>query len=130
MKIIKYKILRKDDGQVFGPFILGVDSPVIIGKDLEYLLYTTRLDDSNVELYEGDRVKFNSEGTCGEGEIIWSKGCFSVKKKDVWDGCLLLSCTFIKRLGSIYDVALASAGGKDAGHLAYGLVSKEGENGK
>jgi hypothetical protein len=102
MKSVRYKILRKDDNQVFGPFVLGDDNPVISGN-LEYLLFTTEQDTFGTPLYEGDRVSFSSDEGIGSdnGEVVWGCGAFSVKTRN--NAVSLASCRFIKRLGSIYD---------------------------
>jgi hypothetical protein len=102
MKTVKYKIFRRDDSTTFGPFVLGDKVPLITG-DLEYLLCTSVQDTVNSqELYEGDKVSFSSdEGIGGSGVIVWGARGFTIKTTN--NGCLLSSCRFLQRLGSIYD---------------------------
>jgi len=108
MKVIRYKILRRDDWQLFGPFTLGDVTPKITGA-LEYLLCATVPDSFGAELWDGDLVSFTSdEGFGGEGQIVFDRGVFSIKSKH--NAALLANCRFIKRLGSIYDKEVADGG--------------------
>jgi hypothetical protein len=108
MQQVRYKVLRRDDGQVFGPFVLGGVVPPI-GGNKEYMLVASEPDTFGAELCEGDRVSFTSdEGFGGEGQIVFDNDAFSVKNKN--NGCLLRSCRFLKRLGSVYDKEVSDAG--------------------
>jgi hypothetical protein len=101
MSQVRYKIYRHDDRALFGPFELGGDKQEIVGN-LEYLLYADEPDSFGNLLCEGDKVSFTSdEGFGGEGQILFDNDAFSVK--GLHNACLLRSCRFIKRLGSIYD---------------------------
>lgn len=122
MKTIRYKILRRDDWQVFGPFTVGELVPKITGA-VEYLLSTTINDHFGIELWECDRVSFTSDEGFGgdDGQIVWNDGMFSIKSKH--NATSLNTCRFIKRLGSIYD----NLDGEDTRGLPFGGQSKSKE---
>lgn len=107
MREIKFRYRIKDNYGDIVTQIIEIDElqdfgmPSWCRQILSCDLYTGLKDKTGTEIYEGDRVKGDSELEYGDGIIVFENGCFFAEFEN-WD--TYLYCAYnIEVIGNIYE---------------------------